>query len=128
MCYWGGPTGINSDTSADPVTIEWYGNGEGMGHEWYTGATLVPARSAVALGLANPDTVTAFGPANQGDSGSAVISSDGRAIGDLIQIGNSGSATPSNDGDIFISRLGPDLKRAQKFMGIRFRLVTAPLA
>src|SRR5262249_54837687 len=69
MAYFGGPTGINDDDAADPVTLEYYGQGTGLG-------LTVPARTAAARNTLDPDRVDAYGVAGPGDSGSGVISAD----------------------------------------------------
>ena len=118
VAFFGGPTGINSDRSNDPVTLEYYGNGVAVG-------SAVPARSALAMGLPDPDHVNAAGLAAPGDSGSAVISSDGRAVGVLVTVGI--GLTPRDAGDVGITRLGPQLARAEQVLGIRLDLEPAPL-
>ena len=80
MCNYGGPTGINDDISDGPKVLEYFGNGIGIG-------STVPARSAVALGFPNADHVYAAGLALPGDSGSGVITDDGRAVGVLVTTG-----------------------------------------
>ena len=57
-----------------PVVLHHFGNGSGVG-------SVLPARSAVALGMPDPDHVYAAGAVVPGDSGSGIISSDGRAVG-----------------------------------------------
>lgn len=123
MAHFGGPTGINTDASRDRTVLEWYGNGVGFG-------ATVPARSAVAFGLPDPDRVVAFGVAGPGDSGSGVISADGRAVGVLVTVGvNFFGATEDgvNAGDLGITRLGPQLTRAQELLGLQLNLETAPV-
>ena len=91
MCNFGGPTGINDDISGDPKVLEYFGNGIGIG-------SALPARSAVAMGLPNADHVYAAGLALPGDSGSAVISDDGRAVGVLVTVGVHGFGVDENGG------------------------------
>jgi hypothetical protein len=52
MCHFGGPTGTNTDQGSSPVVLNHFGNGIGVG-------TVLPARSAVAFGMPNPDHVYA---------------------------------------------------------------------
>jgi hypothetical protein len=68
MCHFGGPTAVNNDQPGllQPVVLNWFGNGVGVG-------AVVPARSALAAGMPNPDHVFAQGVAVPGDSGSGVI-------------------------------------------------------
>jgi len=81
MCHFGGPTGTNDDRPGlfQPVVLNWFGNGIVAG-------TVLPARSALAAGMPSPDHVFAQGAATPGDSGSGVISSDGRAVGVLVTV------------------------------------------
>ena len=125
VAFFGGPTGINNDRSNGPVTLEYYGNGVAVG-------SAVPARSALALGMADPDRVYALGLAAPGDSGSAVISSEGRAVGVLVEVGT--GFDPGQNGPdaatlagIGITRLGPQLARAEEVLGVRLELESAPL-
>jgi hypothetical protein len=121
MCHFGGPTGLNTDETSDLVELEYYGLGVGVG-------TVLPARSAVAVGLPNPDHVYAVGLALPGDSGSGVISSDGRAVGVLVSVGVHGLGVSDNGvdaGTIGITRLGPQLAQAQQKLHTTLELVTA---
>lgn len=127
MCYWGGPTGINKDLEAELITARFFGQGVGMGRAREIEKNTLPARSAVALGTENPDHVYATGPAIFGDSGAAVISSDGRAVGDLVTGGISLANRPSDIGSIGISRLMPNVKQAQEALGLKLKLQTAKL-
>lgn len=120
MCYFGGPTGINNDRSPDPVTLHHYGNGLLIGSVPAVNQPVLPARSMVAHDTMDPDEVFAVGTAIFGDSGSAVISEDGRAMGVLVAI------APLEAGDV-ITRLRPQVKRAEKQLGIRLRLQLAEL-
>jgi hypothetical protein len=124
MCHFGGPTGINSDTPGldEPTVLEIFGNGIGVG-------TVVPARSMLALGMPDPDHVYAQGVVVPGDSGSAVISDDGRAIGVAVTTGihSSSIGTSGLDaGEVGITRLAPQLERARTVLGIGLDLLTAP--
>jgi len=121
MCDFGGPTGINNDISDGPRVLEYWGNGIGIG-------TAVPARSAIALGFPNADHVYAAGLALPGDSGSAVITEDGRAVGVLVTVGVHGFGIDQNGidaGTIGITRLAPQLARASQVLGTPLTLVTA---
>jgi hypothetical protein len=121
MCNYGGPTGINDDISGDPTVLQYWGNGIGIG-------TALPARSAVAMGLPNADHVYAAGLALPGDSGSAVISEDGRAVGVLVTVGVHGLGIDENGGIDFgtvgITRIVPQMKRAAEVLGIQLTMVT----
>jgi Trypsin-like peptidase domain len=119
MCAWGGPTGINSDITDQTVQLRFYGNGELVGQ-------LDPARTLTAFGMPDPDEVHTDGLISPGDSGSGVISTDGRAVGVLVTLGlHEGSAGFGLNG---ITRLPPQIPLAEKALGIRLRLVKAPLA
>lgn len=123
MCHFGGPTGMN--TSTPPlglVVLHHYGNGVGVG-------TVLPARSAVAFGMPDPDHVFAQGAAVPGDSGSGAISSDGRAVGVLVTVGVHASSIGTGGldaGVVGITRLAPQVTRAEQVLGIALPLQTAP--
>lgn len=121
MCNYGGPTGINDDISGDPTVLQYFGNGIAIG-------TALPARSAVAMGLPHADHVYAAGLALPGDSGSAVISEDGRAVGVLVTVGVHGFGIDESGGIDFgtvgITRIVPQMKRAAEALGIQLTMVT----
>lgn len=120
MCQFGGPTGINDDVGSGTKVLEYWGNGIGIG-------TALPARSAVADGFPNADHVYAAGLALPGDSGSAVITDDGRALGVLVTVGVHGFGYDQNGldfGTIGITRLAPQLAQASKVIGVPLTLVT----
>jgi hypothetical protein len=121
MCDFGGPTGINDDISGEPTVLQYFGNGIGIG-------TALPARSAVAMGLPNADHVYAAGLALPGDSGSAVLSEDGRAVGVLVTVGIHGFGVDENGvdfGTVGITRIVPQINRAGEALGLKFTMVTA---
>lgn len=121
MCHFGGPTGLYDGNTSDPVVLEYWGNGVAIG-------ATVPARSAVALGISHADHVYAAGLALPGDSGSGVISSDGRAVGVLVTTGLHGFGISDNGidfGTVGITRLGPQIARAQEALGVPLQLQTA---
>ena len=120
MCYFGGPTGLFESDTADPVVLEYYGNGVAVG-------SVLPARSGVAFGTPSPDHVYAAGLALPGDSGSGVISSDGLAVGALVTTGLHGfgfSEKGVDFGTMGITRLAPQLARASELLGVPLTLVT----
>jgi hypothetical protein len=124
MCHFGGPTGLNADRPpvTEPVVLNQYGQGVALG-------SLLPARSLLALGMPDPDHVFAQGVVLPGDSGSGVISSDGRAVGVAVSTGAhlGGVGTSGLDtGLVGITRLKPQLERAEKMLGIDLEMVTAP--
>jgi hypothetical protein len=124
VCHFGGPTGINTDTPGldAPTVLQIFGNGVGIG-------TVLPARSMVALGMPDADHVYAQGLVLPGDSGSGVTSADGRAVGVAVTTGlHTGSiGTAGLDaGEVGITRLAPQVARAQSVLGTSLTLLTAP--
>lgn len=122
ICRFGGPTGINSEISSRTQTLNYYGNGMLVGE-------LLPARQLLAFGLPNPDHVFATGVATPGDSGGPVMDRGGRAVGVLVSGGillGGTSGGGSDNGTVGVTRIGPQLVRAQKKLGERLRLLTAP--
>ncbi len=120
MCDFGGPTGINDDINGDPKVMRYFGNGVGIGQA-------LPARSAVALGFPNKDHVYGLGLALPGDSGSAVITDDGRAVGVLVTTGLHGLGYDENGvdfGTMGITRIGPQMARASQALGTQLSMVT----
>jgi hypothetical protein len=118
LCHFGGPTGINADVTSAFTELQYYGNG------LLVGAT-VPARTAVATGMSNADKAHAYGVTLFGDSGAAVNSSDGRAVGVAVTIGGNVDGL-ANTGVVGITRLAPQVQRAQGQLGLTLSLVTAP--
>jgi hypothetical protein len=105
------------------VVLNWFGNGVGVG-------AVVPARSALAAGMPNPDHVFAQGVAVPGDSGSGVISSDGRAVGVLVTVGVHTASLGFGGldaGTIGMTRLTPQVERAQAVLGVNLDLQLAPV-
>ena len=122
MCHFGGPTGINSDRPASTVTLQHFGNGVGVGD-------VLPARSAVALGMPDPDHVYAEGAVVPGDSGSAINSGDGRAVGVIVTTGlllGSIGTSGVDAGTMGVTRLAPQVARATQVTGTSYTLQTAP--
>ena len=128
MCHFGAPRGVSTTTETmGAVVLRYYGNAAGV-------ADVAPARSAVALGTPDPDHIYAAGLALPGDSGAGVMTADGLAIGVLVTTGYqtpSPSEFPQADekgvdvGTMGITRLGPQLTRAAKKLGVALELVTA---
>jgi len=88
----------------------------------------LPARSGLTHGLPDPDHAYTNAPASPGDSGAAVDTSDGRALGVLVAgaaafggIGVKGA----DAGIVVVTRLAPQLGLARKKTGVSFSLVTA---
>ncbi len=131
MCHFGGPTGLNQDARKAPVLLHYYGNGlvalptsavpEGLGM-----GPMTPGRSAVAPHLRNPVWVMAVGTAIYGDLGSGVISDDGRAVGLVVYGGLTTTSGGDSAGTLGIIRLGPQVDRAEKRLGINLHLEIDP--
>lgn len=117
LTHFGGPTHVYTERSLTPVVLHHYGRISATG-------SAVQARSMVAPNTFNPYSVAALGTGVWGDSGSAVISSDGGAVGVLVTLG--GFAFPSV-GTNGISRLDYQLPRAETALGVTLTLQTAPL-
>lgn len=131
MCHFGGPTGLNSDRPGPipPTTLNHFGNGILVGNAIVTNQTTVPGRSALALGMPNPNHVFAEGLVVPGDSGSGIQSADGRAVGVIVTTGvhSSSIGTDGVDaGTVGVVRLGPMVQRAEGFTGVNYTLQTAP--
>jgi hypothetical protein len=125
MCHFGGPVGVNDDTPdlTEVVVLHQYGQGIGLG-------SLLPARSMVAFGMPSHQHVFAVGAVLPGDSGSGVTTADGRAVGVAVTTGvHSGGlgAAGIDAGLAGITRLTPQLERAEKMLATDLELVTAPL-
>lgn len=125
MCHFGGPTGINNDRPGllQAVLLNYFGNGVAIGN-------VLPARSALAFGMPDPDHVFAQGLAVPGDSGSGIISGDGRAVGVVVTVGVHSSSIGTDGADagvVGITRLSPQAQRAQQVLGINLDLQPAPL-
>jgi hypothetical protein len=74
--------------------------------------------------MTNPDQARAWGAVTFGDSGSGIITDDGRALGVVVTVGFGSSA--DGEGTIGITRLAPQLQLAEGALGADFELVTAP--
>lgn len=119
MCHFGGPTGQNDDLTNSPVVLNHFGQGLALG-------ATVPGRTAVAKSMPDADHVYADGAAIFGDSGSGAISADGRAVGVLVTIGvHVGGIT--DNGVVGLTRLKPQVARAEQLLGIDLTLQTASL-
>ena len=121
MCHFGGPTGTNADLTNSAVVLHHFGNGIAIG-------SVLPARTHLAPSTPDPDHVFANGVALPGDSGSGVISADGRAVGVLVTVGvhTSTLGVPTDAGTIGITRLAPQEARAEQVLGLTLTLQTAP--
>ena len=123
MCHFGGPTGINTSTGPETTVLHHYGQGVGV-------SLAVPGRSAVAQGMPDPDHVFALGGVVPGDSGSGIIDDAGRAVGVIVTTGlhSSSIGTSGIDaGTLGVTRLQPQVDRAESLLGVGLTLETAPL-
>ncbi|MBA2505149.1 MAG: hypothetical protein H0V29_04295 [Thermoleophilaceae bacterium] len=119
-CHFGGPTGINAEKpgAVPPTQLQHFGNGVGIGN-------VLPARSALALGMPSDAHVYAEGAVVPGDSGSGIESADGRAVGVIVTTGvhTAGIGTSGVDaGTVGVVRLNPMVNRAQAFTGTTYSL------
>jgi hypothetical protein len=111
--FWGGPTGIDTDGTAAGDRVWTYGNSS-----LRAGIALLSPHTGISLGDDAADggwshplyTVT---PGVPGDSGSAFLSADGKAIGVLSTLGLAPLPLSNNIGD-----LGRELAFAQAHSGI----------
>jgi hypothetical protein len=111
--FWGGPTGIDTDGTAAGDRVYSYGNSSLRG-----GLTVLSPKTGISLGDAEADggwshplyTVT---PGVPGDSGSAFVSADGKAIGTLSTLGLAPLPLSNNIGD-----LSRELAFAQQHSGL----------
>jgi hypothetical protein len=126
VCGFGGPTGLNDETSGglSPTVLSNFGNPLGLG----TGVT---AKTFVALGMPSDDHVFATGLVLPGDSGGPVLDTAGRAVGVVVSTGlHTGDELLSLEGLdvglVGITRIVPQLERAEAVMGTDLDLVEAP--
>ena len=126
VCSFGGPTGVNDSQPGllEPTILSNYGNPLGLG----SGIT---AKSFVAFGMPDPDHLFATGVVLPGDSGGPVLDEQGRAVGVVVSTGLHLSESLLNlegldVGLVGITRLTPQLERAEEVLGTDLELVTAP--
>ena len=125
MCHFGGPTGIDDSTPGPlpPTLLHHFGAGLAIGD-------VLPARTAIAAGMPDPDHVFANGVVVFGDSGSGAISASGGAVGVLVTLGAHTGSIGSDGvevGTVGITRIGPQVARAGEVLGTDLTLRTAPL-
>lgn len=121
MCHFGGPTGTNADLTSAPTLLHHYGAGLLVGD-------VLPARSALALGMPNPDHVLVIGAVLPGDSGGAIVSADGRAVGVVVALGvalGEIGADGIDAGPVIVTRIAPQEARAEQVLGTALTLQTA---
>ena len=125
MPTYGGPIGTFNDISSNTVLLQYFGEGVLV-------SNIAPARIAVAFGTPDPDHVYANGIVVPGDSGSAIETADGRAVGVIVTTGahagpTVGASSGVDAGLIGITRLSPQLARASQVLGMGLTLRKAPL-
>lgn len=131
LAHFGGPTGMNNDITTSPVLMHSVGNGEGLGYVKETGTPVAPARTFLATSMTNPNAVGVAGYSGPGDSGSPVISDDGRAVALLVGLAHVGQSVTEGSPDLGalqLIRLPQMIALAQRTMHLRLTLMTAPLA
>jgi hypothetical protein len=123
MCYFGGPTGLYTDHSSSTVFLKQFGAGLLFGDT-------IPARTEVAQNTTSPYFVYAYGASAPGDSGSGVMTADGRAIGTLVELISGfdvGGGSALVGTWIGITRLDTSVVRAEQTLHTTLKLQTAPL-
>jgi hypothetical protein len=111
--FWGGPTGIDTDGTAAGDRVYTYGNSSLRG-----GITQLSPHTGISLGDDAADggwshPLYTVSPGIPGDSGSAFVSADGKAIGVLSTLGLAPLPLSNNIGD-----LSKELAFAQAHSGI----------
>lgn len=114
VCHFGGPTGVYTPVSPVPTVMQFYGQVAGFG----------AARSG-AVFPNDPGVVFAVAPTGPGldDEGSPALVG-GQALG--VFSGGVGAYFLPPSAGVSVSRLGPEVARAEKMTGISLRLLTAP--
>jgi len=136
MAHFGGPMALHDELSSEPALLHHYGwgvhgvNGEPEVEDCCALEQPAHGRTALALHLAHPRLVHVFDVAGGGDSGSPVISADGRAVG-IVSSANYadhgvGAGGVQTGNGIYV-RLGPQVALAEETLGVRLTLLTAPL-
>jgi hypothetical protein len=96
--FWGGPTGVNSASTAQGDTVLSFGNSELRG-----GVTQLSPKQGKSLGDDGngwSHTVYTATPGIPGDSGSAFLSADGKALGVLSTVAIAPLAGSNGVGDV----------------------------
>lgn len=111
--FWGGPTGIDTDGTVAGDRVWTYGNSS-----LRAGISLLSPHTGISLGDAAADggwshPLYTLTPGVPGDSGSAFLSADGKAVGVLSTLGLAPLPASNNIGD-----LGKELAYAQQHSGI----------
>lgn len=126
MCFFGGPTAIDLDRRpvTEPVELNYFGNTVAGGYDYVRGEWIRPARRGVANGTPDEHRVMVLGHASFGDSGAPVATTDGRAVG-LLSGPPDGIPLDGHAGTFVVTRLSPQISRAEVVLGRKLRLLTA---
>lgn len=126
MCVFGGPTAIDLDRRpvTEPVQLHYFGNTPAGGYDYVRGEWISPARTGVANGTPDGHRVMVLGHASFGDSGAPVTTTDGRAVG-LLSGPPDGVPLDGHAGAFVVTRLSPQISRAEVVLGRKLRLLTA---
>lgn len=126
MCFFGGPTAIDLDRRpvTEPVQLHYFGNTVVGGYDYVRGEWIRPARTGVANGTPDEHRVMVLGHASFGDSGAPVTTTDGRAVG-LLSGPPDGIPLDGHVGAFVVTRLSPQISRAEVVLGRKLRLLTA---
>ena len=119
VIHWGGPVGTYTKHDPSPVVVRHFGNGQNV-------SFVAPARSGVAADTMDHRRVVFEGAVHDGDSGSPLMTSDGRAIGIVTFRGVEGSGGRVSAGT-FAVRLDRFLPGAERALGTTLTLQTGPL-
>ena len=131
MCHFGGPTKLDSRRPGPfpPTLLSHFGNGILVGNLGVVNRTTLPARTALALGMPSARHVYAQGLVVPGDSGSAINSAGGGAVGVVVTTGVHSASIGRGGIDaglVGIVRIVPMMQRAARFTGTTYTLQTAP--
>lgn len=116
VCHFGGPTGLAAEPLLPVGGLLQVGQGVGF-------RSLLPARTEVAVD-ADPLLLAAIGLASPGDSGSPLLTTDGRAAGLVVATGPRLGGVGLT-GVVLGTRLAPQLARASAATGVTYTLQTA---
>ena len=117
MCGWGGPTRLLAEERNQPTELHQHGQGLVLGDS-------IPSRTAVVKALPREPYTIVQGPFAPGDSGSAMITADGAAMGLVAELTVDGSVPAAGAG---IVRLEHAMAAAAKRLRVGLKLRTAPL-
>ena len=116
MCGWGGPTRLLTEPRSQISELHQHGQGIVLGDA-------VPNRTAVVSSLPREHYTIVQGPFAPGDSGSAMTTADGAALGIVAELVVDGAKPAAGAG---IVRLEHALAEASRRLGIKLALRTAP--